>query len=179
MNRRTVSLILVPLAAVGLACGAGDSGTSTSGDAPADGSGKADSKAATVQVGQPLTMKRDFLGTKVVAVITVANVRPVKAPNQFQKPAKGQFLAADVSVQVQEGKFTLTQGNLKLVGADGTVYDTTVSVVEPALGFTELSPGQKTGGAVTFDAAVGAEKAGKVALSDLMADGDAGYWQLP
>jgi hypothetical protein len=130
-------------------------------------------------VGQPLTMTRDFLGTKVVAVITVANVRPVKAPNQFQKPAKGQFLAADVAVTVQEGKFTLTQGNLKIVAADGTVFDTTMSVVEPALGFTELSPGQKTSGAVTFDTAVGAEKGAKVALTDMLADGDAGYWQLP
>ena len=136
-------------------------------------------KAATVQVGQPLTMTRDILGTKVVAVITVANVRPVKASNQFQKPAKGQFLAADVAVTVQEGKFTLTQGSLKVVAADGTVYDSTLPAVEPALGFTELTAGQKTSGAVTFDTAPGAEKGGRIALSDVFADGDAGYWQLP
>jgi hypothetical protein len=68
---------------------------------------------------------------------------------------------------------------LKVVGADGTVYDSTLSVVEPALGFTELSPGQKTAGAVTFDTAVGAQTGGKIALTDVFADGDAGYWQLP
>lgn len=179
MNRRTLSLVLTPLAALALACGAGDSGTTTSGDTPADGSGKAGPKAATVQVGQPLTMTRDILGTKVVAVITVTNVRPVKASNQFQKPAKGQFLAADVAVTVQEGKFTLTQGSLKVVAADGTVYDSTLPAVEPALGFTELTAGQKTSGAVTFDTAPGAEKGGRIALSDVFADGDAGYWQLP
>jgi hypothetical protein len=112
-------------------------------------------------------------------VVTVANPRVVQSKNQFQKPAKGQFLVVDVAVEVREGKYTLTQGSLKLVGADGTVFDTTLPVVEPALGFTELAPGQKTAGAVTFDTAAAAEKGGKIALSDLMADGDAGYWQLP
>ncbi len=178
MNRRMLSLILVPLAVIGLACSGGGSGTSTSGDAPAAGSGQAAEKAATVPIGQPLTMTREFLGSKVVAVITVGNPRVVKAPNQFQKPAKGQFYVVDVAVTVNEGKFTLTQGNLKLVGADGTVFDSTISVVEPALGFTELAPGQKTSGTVTFDTAIGAEKGSKIALTDLMAEGDAGFWQL-
>jgi hypothetical protein len=181
LNRKHLTWILVPLAALALACGGnGKSGTETSGDetaGPAGGTAQA-AKATTVQVGQPLTMTREFLGSKVVAVITVANVRVVKAKNEFQKAAKGQFLVADVAVQVNEGKFTLTQGSFKLVGTDGTVFDTTLPVVEPALGFTELSPGQKTSGAVTFDTAVGAEKGAKIALTDVLADGDAGYWQL-
>ena len=179
LNRKRLSWVLVPLAALALACGAGDSGTTTSGSDNGGGTGAAKEKAATVQAGQPLTMTRDILGTKVVAVITVSNVRPVKPSNQFNKPAKGQFLVADVAVQVTEGKFTLTQGSLKVVGVDGTVYDSTLPAVEPALGFTELTAGQKTSGAVTFDTAAGAEKGGKIALSDVFADGDAGYWQLP
>ncbi len=180
MNRTRLTWITASLAAlaVGLACGAGDQGTTTSGDEDNGPAGTANAPA-TVPVGQPLTMTRDFLGSKVVAVITVANVRPFKSKNQFQTPAKGQFLVADVAVQVQEGKFTLTQGSFKLVGADGTVFDTTMPVVEPALGFTELAPGQKTSGAVTFDTAAGAEKGAKIALTDVLADGDAGYWQLP
>jgi hypothetical protein len=184
VNRTRITWIVAPLAALalGLACGAGDKqGTSTSGDetaGPAGGTAQA-AKAATVAVGQPLTMTREFLGSKVVAVITVSNVRPFKSKNEFQKPTKGQFLVADVAVSVNEGKFTLTQGSFKVVAADGTVYDTTLPVVEPALGFTELSPGQKTSGAVTFDTAVGAEKGAKIALTDVLADGDAGYWQLP
>jgi hypothetical protein len=184
LNRTRLTWIIAAIVALalGLACGAGDEqGTTTSGDetaGPAGGTGQA-AKAATVQVGQPLTMTREILGSKVVAVITVANVRTVKAKNQFQTPTKGQFLVADVAVAVNEGKFTLTQGSFKVVGADGTVYDTTLPVVEPALGFTELSPGQKTAGAVTFDTAVGAEKGARIALTDLLADGDAGYWQLP
>ena len=179
LNRKRLSWVLVPLAALALACGAGDSGTTTSGSDNGGGTGAAKEKAATVQAGQPLTMTRDILGSKTVATITVAKVRAVKPPNDFQKPAKGQFLVADVSVQVSEGKLTLTQGSFKLVGADGTVYDTTMTVVQPDLGYSELTPGQKTAGTITFDAAPGAEKGAKVALTDLFADGDAGYWQLP
>jgi hypothetical protein len=54
-----------------------------------------------------------------------------------------------------------------------------MTVVEPDLGYSDLAPGQKTAGTITFDAAVGAEKGGKIALTDLFAEGDAGYWQLP
>jgi hypothetical protein len=181
VRKRTLSLFAIPAVAFILACsGAGETGTSTeagSGQPATDTTGKA--TVATVPVGQPLTLNRNILGTKTAATITVSKLRTgVKSGNQFQKAEKGQYIVVDVAVQVTEGKLTLTQGSFKLVGADGTVFDTTVPVVEPDLGFSDLSAGQKTSGAITFDAAVGAEKGGKIALTDLFADGDAGYWSL-
>ncbi len=178
MTRTRLAWILTPLAALALACGGGGSGTTTSGDETAGPAGGTKPPTATVPVGQPLTMTREILGSKVVAVITVANPRIVKPKNQFQTPAKGQFPVVDVQVTVNEGKFTLTQGSFKLVAADNTVYDTTLPAAEPALGFTELAPGQKTGGTVTFDTAAGAHTGGKIALLDTFASADAGYWTL-
>jgi hypothetical protein len=181
VRQGTLGLFAVPVIAFLLACGAGGgSGTTTeAGTGQSAAADAAKPAVATVAVGQPLTMNRNILGTKTSATITVSNPRyGVKSGNQFQKAEKGQFIVVDVAVQVIEGKLTLTQGSFKLVGADGTVYDTTLPVVEPDLGFSELAAGQKTSGAITFDAATGAQTGGKIALTDLMADGDAGYWTL-
>ncbi len=174
MRRAIIALIAAPAIVATIACGAG-TGTSTE---DATGGGKKPA-VTTVAVGQPLQLNRSVLGTKTVATVTVSNPRyNVKSGNQFVKAARGQFIVVDVAIQSTEGKITLTQGSFKLVAADGNVYDTTVSFTEPALGFTELSPGQKTSGTVTFDAAAGAQAGGKIALTDLFADGDAGYWTL-
>lgn len=183
MRRSTLyTLAAVPLLALALACGAaGTDETTTSAPDAAAGSGNAAKAAAVtaVAVGQPLQLNRNFLGSKTVATVTVSKPRyNVKSGNQFIKPTRGQFIVVDVAIQSVEGKITLTQGSFKLVGADGSVYDTTMSFTEPALGFAELAPGQKTTGTVTFDAAANAQTGGKIALTDIFADGDAGYWTL-
>lgn len=99
-------------------------------------------RCPSVAIGQPLQLNRNVLGTKTVATIVVANPRyNVKSGNQFIKPSRGQFIVVDVAVQSTEGKILLTQGSFKLVGADGAVYDTTMSFVEPSLGFAELQSG--------------------------------------
>jgi hypothetical protein len=180
VHKRVLSLLAIPALALVLACGAGQSGTtSEAGTGQSVAADAAKPAVATVAVGQPLTMNRDIFGSKTSATITVSNPRyGVKSGNQFQKAEKGQYIVVDVAVQVTAGKLTLTQGSFKLVGADGTVYDTTLPVVKPDLGFSELSPGQKTSGAITFDAAANAQTGGKIALTDIFADGEAGYWTL-
>jgi hypothetical protein len=181
MNRRVATLLAIPTALLALACGAGQQGTSTSaGDAGNTGAEAAKpAEVATVAAGQPLNYKRTILTTTTAATITVSNPRVVKSDNQFIKPDKGQHYAVDVSIQVTEGKMMLTQGSFKLVAADGTVFDTTgIPVAKPDLGYSELAAGQKTSGAVTFDMAKGAEKGAKIALKDLLAEGDAGYWTI-
>jgi hypothetical protein len=180
-HKRALILLATPLVALSIACGSGTT-TKSGGDSSAKpgGSGATATPAiTTVPIGQALTLNRDILGTKTVATITVSNLRVgVDSGNQFMTAEKGQYIVVDVAVQVAEGKFSLTQGSFKLVAADGTVFDTTMPVVKPDLGYSDLAPGQKTSGAITFDAAVGAEKGGKIALTDVLAKSDAGYWTL-
>lgn len=167
------------LAAV-LACGANsDTGSSTSSGGDAQTATEAKNTPVTVAAGQPMTLTENVLGSKTVVVITLTNVKyNVKSGNQFIKPSKGQFITADVTAEVKEGKFSIFGGMFKLVGADGTAYDASTMLDSKDISGTDLTPGQKTSGQVAFDAAVGAEKGGKVALKSWLADGDAGYWTL-
>lgn len=182
MRRRAlITFASLALVAGGYACGDGKDGVTSS---PAeDGGGKTtgqpDKTVATVPVGQGLTVVEDILGTKSGVVITVTSVKAgVKSGNQFVTPAKGQFVVAEVTATVQQGKVSISWANFKLVGADGTVYETTV-MGDGMLSGNDLTAGQKTSGKVAFDAAVGAEKGGKIAVKSWLADGDAGYWTLP
>jgi hypothetical protein len=175
VNRSSATVFaLALLAALALACGAGSSGTTSS------GGGTSAARAvqiATVAVGQPLTVTRDLLGTKTVINVTVSNVKTnVKSGNQFSQPQQGQFITAKVAVVVKEGKYDTNPYNFKIVGAGGTVFDPTIGVASPELGISELSAGQNTSGFITFDAAAGVEKGGKIALKDWAAEADAGYW---
>ncbi len=179
MNRRLLTpLAIATLAAIGIACGGGDSGSSTSTEG--DTKTKTPKAVATAAVGQPLTLTEVLFGTKTVATVTVTNLKVgVKSGNQFVKPSKGQFITADVAVEVKEGKYSISSGQFKLVAADGTAYDSTTMLDSNDISGTDLTPGQKTSGQVVFDAAVGAEKGGKIALKSWLAEGDAGYWTLP
>ncbi len=188
MRRSTIGTVGVALAALlALACGAGaDDGAGTStgtGDTPASapaGNAPAKNAPVTVAAGQPMTLTEELFGNKTVVVITLTNVKAgVKSGNQFIKPSKGQFITADVTAEVREGKHTINSSMFKLVGADGTAYDTTTMLDRKDISGSDLTPGQKASGSVVFDAAVGAEKGGKIALKSWLADGDAGYWQLP
>lgn len=174
---RTRTLILIPLAAIALGCGAGTTTTTGGGATPATVATKG---PTAVKVGEALTLTENVLGTKTVVAITVTNLRAnVKSNNQFIKAEKGQFIVVDVAVSVTEGKFSISSGSFKLVAPDGTAYNSTVSFIGTDLMATDLAPGQKSAGTVTFDAAKGAEKGAKIALTDLLAEGDAGYWTLP
>ncbi len=185
MRRILTSVVGGSLIVLSIACGLGDSdtGSSTSGGGGSTSSGTAASEAknqpVTVAVGQPMTLTESLLGSKTVVVVTLSNLRTnVKSGNQFVKPSKGQFIVADVAVEVREGKYSISSGQFKLVAADGTAFDSTTLLDSKDLSGTDLTPGQKTSGQVVFDAAVGVEKGGKVALKSWLADGDAGYWTL-
>lgn len=167
-----------------IACGLGDTDTgssTSSGDGTAAnataGTDAAKNQPVTVKVGEPLTLTETILGSKTVAVITLTNLKTkVKSGNQFVTPSKGQFITADVTVEVREGKYSISSGQFKLVGADGTAFDSTTLLDSKDLSGTDLTTGQKTSGQIVFDAAVGVEKGGKIAVKSWLADGDAGYW---
>jgi hypothetical protein len=176
-----IALLAVPLAAFVIACGASSTGSSSSAGSAGDGGAKADTKNApvTVKAGEVMTLTETIITTKTVVEITLTNVKVgVKSGNQFIKPAKGQFITADVSVLVKEGKYSINSSMFKLVGADGTAYDSTVALDGKDLSGNDITAGQKTAGSIVFDAAVGAQTGGKIAIKSFLAEGDAGYWTL-
>ncbi len=179
MNNRIITVALAAVALLGLACGGGGGGSSTSpGGNPPPAASRA--PVTTVPIGQPLTLTESLFGSKTVATVTVTNLKVgVKSGNQFVKPAKGQFVTADVTVQVAEGKFSINSSMFKLVAADGAAFDTTIILDQNDISGNDLTPGQKVTGSIAFDATAGAEKSARIALKSWLADGDAGYWQLP
>ncbi len=175
------TLTVVTLAVGGFACsGLGDDSDPVTTSPAESGAVAAPTKTVTtVPVGQGLTVTEDLFGTKTTIVLTVTTVKAgVKSGNQFVTPAKGQFIEAVVTAAVQVGKVSVSWADFKFVGADGTVYGTTI-MGDGLLSGNDLAAGQKTSGRVVFDAAVGAEKGGKIAITSWLSDGDAGYWALP
>lgn len=175
--RIPIALVTATIAVFLIACGAGSSsGTTAGGTGGAPATVK---EPVTVAAGQTLTLTESLLGSKTVVEITLTNVKTgVKSGNQFITPDKGQFITADVTAVVKEGKYSINGADFKLVAADGTAYDSTMALNGKDLSANDLTPGQKTAGQVTFDAAKGAEKGGRIALKSILAEGDAGYWTL-
>ncbi|WP_433616428.1 DUF4352 domain-containing protein [Dactylosporangium sp. CA-139114] len=181
MRTKFVALLAIPLAAFVLACGATGSSTSAGGGGgDVKQQGASEKKApATVKAGEVMTLTESILGQTTVVEITLTNVKPnAKSGNQFSKPGKGQFVTADVSVLVKQGKYTINSSSFKFIGADSTAYDSTIGLDGKDLSANDLAAGQKTSGTVWFDVAKGAEAGGKIALKSYLADGDAGYWTL-
>lgn len=185
---KSTSLVLIPLVALAIACGAGtstrsggvQSDTAAGSAAPGESAAAEQTGPATVKIGEPLTLTEDVFGSKTVAVITLSNFKTgYKSGNQFDKSQKGQYVIADIAVAVTAGKFSISSGDFKLVAADGTAYDPTYVSTVPMFMASDLTPGQKSSGKIAFDIAKGAEKGAKVALKNLLAEGDAGYWTLP
>lgn len=178
-TKATVALLAVPLAAFILACGSTGSSTSAGGSGNSGAKEATKNAPVTVKAGETMTLTESFLGTKTVVEITLTNVKAnVKAKDQFSKPQKGQYITADVTAVVKEGKYSINGTDFKLVAADGTAYDSTIALDGKDLSANDMTAGQKTSGQIVFDAAAGAEKGGKIALKSILADGDAGYWTL-
>lgn len=177
-RQHMIAVIAVPIAAFLIACGAGSSADTTAGSSTG-GAAAAVKEPVTVAAGQTLTLTESMLGSKTVVEITLTNVKTgVKSGNEFIKPDKGQFITADVTAVVKEGKYSVSSADFKLVAADGTAYDSTIALNGKDLSANDLTPGQKTSGQVVFDAAKGAEAGGRIALKSILAEGDAGYWKL-
>jgi uncharacterized protein DUF4352 len=185
--RRLALTLAAPIAILlALACGSGgktgttsEPGISSGEPTAATPTATSAAPVATVPAGQPLVVTRDVFGTMTVVEVTVSDVKAGVKGDQFTKPQRGQFVTAKVAVLAKEGKYQASPYSFKLVGPDGSVFDSSLlSVARPDLPSSELSAGQRTSGYVTFDAAVGAEKGGRIALKDWLAEGDAGYWKL-
>jgi len=181
MRRSTLVTIGVAVAAtLALACGSGSGGSSTTGGDSAPGAATPSKVPVTVPAGQPMTLTEELFNSKTVVVVTLTNVKAgVKSGNQFVKPSKGQFITADVTAEVRDGKYSVNSSMFKLVGADGTAYDTTTMLDRQDISGNDITSGQKVSGTIVFDAAAGAEKGAKIALKSWLAEGDAGYWKLP
>lgn len=171
-----MALFAAPLVVFVLACGGGSGSSTSSGDSTA---APTPAQVTTVKAGETLTLATDFLGTQTKVAITLSNVRPnFKPKNQFEKASNGQFIVADVTAVVQEGKVSISSSSFKLVASDGTAYNSTVMTEANSISGFDLTAGQKTSGSVVFDAKAGAHTGGKIALTDIFASGDAGYWTL-
>jgi hypothetical protein len=182
MRRTPVATVAIAaMATLVLACGSTGGGSSTSaGDSTPAAGAPTKTAPVTVPAGQPMTLTEDLLGTKSVVVVTLTNVKPnVKSGNQFVKPAKGQFVSADVTAVVRDGKVSINGSLFKLVAADGAAYDTATMFDQQGISGSDLTAGQNVSGTIVFDIPVGAQKGAKIALKSWLADGDAGYWQLP
>jgi hypothetical protein len=170
--RKLVAILAAPLAAFLLACG------SSASDSKADKPAASPSPVTTVKVGEALTLTTDILGTKTRLKITLSNLRVAKPKNSFEKPSNGQFLVADVAAEVLEGKVSVGSSSFKFVAADGVAYNSGyMSDVKDFYG-SDLTTGQKTSGQIAFDVKPGAQAGGKIALTDVFASGDAGYWMI-
>jgi Domain of unknown function (DUF4352) len=184
---RQVAAIGAALAALTLvsACSLGSTsaGSSSAGGANADtkAGGKDAQGVTTVKIGQPITITRNgVVGAKAVAEVTVSDLKAgAKGADEFAAPQHGQFITVKVNVVGKEGKYTIDPYDFKIVGADGTVFNPTpAAAMKPELQASEVGGGQKVSGYIAFDAAVGAEKGGKISLKDLYIGADAGYWTL-
>jgi len=180
MRRAVIALAAIPFVVAVLACGAGSTGSSTSGGGGNGGTtAPAKNAPVTVKAGEPMTLTESVFGSKSVVAITLTNVKyNVKSGNQFVKATKGQFITADVTAEVKEGKFSINSSQFKLVAADGTAYDSTTMLDSKEISGSDLTAGQKTSGTIVFDAAAGAQTGGRIALKSWLAEGDAGYWTL-
>jgi hypothetical protein len=148
---------LAALAALALACGAGNDDTSSKVNG---GSGKpvesaaAEKSAATAKVGQTVTLTNDGVGDKTVIDVTVTNAKQyAKEPGEFGgKPEHGVFLAFDVTALCKSGTYHANPFNFKFVAKDGAVSEIALTVgFKPQLNATDLSAGQKTTGKIVFD----------------------------
>ncbi len=179
-RRALVAIVAVPLAVLTLACGVSTGSSTSAGAGGGNGVVEDEQRAvSTVKAGETLELVEDFLGSKTRVSITLSNVRyNAKSSSQYDKPKEGQFIVADVAVLVNEGKFSISGGSFKLVAADGTAYNTTYMTGLKSLDGQDVTPGQKTAGSIAFDAAKNAQTGGKIALTNMLAEGDAGYWAL-
>ncbi|GAA0711801.1 DUF4352 domain-containing protein [Dactylosporangium roseum] len=182
MRKNTIlAMLAIPLAGLVLACGSTGSSSNAGSSGNSGNTTKQEAKSApvTVKAGETMTLTESLFGSKTVVEITLANVKlNAKSGNQFITPGQGQFITADVTAVVKEGKASISSGDFKLVAADGTAYNTTMSLNGKDLMGSDLTPGQKTSGQIVFDAKKGAEQGGKVAIKSWLAEGDAGYWTL-
>lgn len=177
--RKFVYILAIPLVGLTIACGSSTSSTSSKDTSSKAGDKKTEApQVQTVAAGQPLILTEKILGSTTKVTVTLSNPRVKKPANEYDTPNKGQYFAVDVAVVVSEGKFSISSGEFKMVAADGTAYDSTITSDVQMLSANDLTPGQKTSGTVVFDTAAAAEKGGKIALKSMLASGDAGYWTL-
>ncbi len=109
---------------------------------------------------------------RVEMTLTSAEVHTT-GPEEYVKP-KGEFVVADVSIDVKSGIYAANPYNFTLVLRDGTRVETTGGWFEPAMHVLDVPAGQVTSGKVTFDVPVGVSQGSKLAVTYGLAD--QGYW---
>jgi hypothetical protein len=181
-NKLTITGISI-LAALTLACGAGESAVSGDGIGAPAGADNAEPDAAdkqilTKKVGETLTVSND-----ATAVEYTLNKVEEKTSDQFgTKPEKGVYLLAYLTVKVTKGSAFVCSAELSFVSSDGKVSNESFGTFKNRPGFesAEVAAGQKTDGWVVFEVPKAEAKKGKIQLqvTNLLSDNEYGYWTL-
>ncbi|MEV0396738.1 DUF4352 domain-containing protein [Polymorphospora rubra] len=189
-NKLTLAGVAV-LAVFALACGAGGidsnvSGSSGDGGAPAGANTEANPDTAATseapktleqKVGDTIEVSNDSLAARYTVTKTQQ-----KSGTQFNKPDHGVYLLAYLEVNVDKGNTYVCSCELAFIGPDGTVYESTFTILDGVTLFesADVAAGQKKAGWVPFDVPKNAIKGGKVQLQvrNFLGDDQYGYWVL-
>lgn len=136
----------------------------------------------TVPLGQEIVMTSRGLGSKDTTKWTVsADKTYSRSPKFSVKPERGIFLGVRLSVEVTEGSNYIYAGDIALIAADGTAFETKGGFgFDGAFEGIELQAGQKSSGLVIFDVPQAALTGARIQLRDggYNPDSDQVYWQL-
>jgi hypothetical protein len=183
MRNKLLLAGLVALAALGIACGSGSGDTTGSVDGSAPSAG-ADDGPVTAAIGQTVTLTNSLLGSTDKVEVTLANPQQFTEDPEssgFLKPDNGIYLVLDATVVCDEGTYLASPFSFTFVGADGTAYDTAITVgFKPGLDTINLNPGQRTAGTVVFDVPQAALAGAKIQIDGIGLDVNEGaaYWAL-
>lgn len=172
---------LAALAAVTIACGAGEStvsGSDTEADPPAAAESNTGTQQLTKKVGETLTVSNDSTAVNY----TLAKVEQKASDSLGLKPNRGVYLLVQLNVQVTKGDAFVCSCELSFVAKDGTVSEETFASFDgrPTFQSADVAAGQKTSGWIIFDVPKAAVKGGKIQLkvTNLLADNEYAYWAL-
>lgn len=177
-NNKLMIAGLSVLAALALACGAGESDVSDGGGAPA-GAADASEQAPVLEkkVGETIAVTSESTGIEYTITKTAQ-----KQGGEFNKAKNGIYLLGYLEVKVTKGNSWVCGCETSFIGPDGTVYEYTWAMLD---GYNELTSadvaaGQKVAGWVSFDVPKKAIKGGKIQLkvTNFFSEDKYAYWVL-
>ncbi|MFB6392707.1 DUF4352 domain-containing protein [Polymorphospora lycopeni] len=134
-------------------------------------------KTLEQKVGDTIEVSNDSQAIKYTVTKTQQ-----KSGTQFIKPDYGVYLLAYLEVNVTKGNTYVCSCELSFIGPDGTVYESTFTVLDGVQLFesADVAAGQKKAGWVPFDVPKNAVKGGKIQLkvTNFLSEDQYAYWVL-
>jgi hypothetical protein len=177
-NSKMMIAGLSVLAALALACGAGEAEVSDGGGAPA-GAGDTAEKAPVLEkkVGETVAVSSSSAGIEYTITKTQQ-----KQGGEFNKAKNGTYLLGYLEIKVTKGNAYVCGCETSFIGPDGTVYEYTWALIDgyDELTAADVAAGQKVAGWVSFDVPKKALKGGKIQLkvTNFFSEDKYAYWAL-